>query len=301
MIITVFSASFYCNHNHNKGAFVSFDNKLNPSIQQYYSSALNDTEVTCIFKNIIVFKETASQRLRQEILDKLKEFIVCHKPDLYNHFLQFDKNNTGFISKFELSYCLYLVTGLDISFMTYISSLAKIEANNKINYHDFLDRYLLDAKGISKEWYNSILIKICEKLLLSCSSLTTAFQKFDKNNDGVIDYDEFAGVIKTLNIDISRNQIYELMRYLDEKRENKIYYRQFASKVKVTFSTLKNAASKDQWLKISLSKIGQTLFSMNMPMNEIFDKFDKDKSKYLNEEEFSEAVEVLILMFFYRV
>lgn len=52
MIVTVFSASYYCNDNHNKGAFISFDNKLNPSIQQYYSSALNETEVTCIFKNI---------------------------------------------------------------------------------------------------------------------------------------------------------------------------------------------------------------------------------------------------------
>lgn len=97
------------------------------------------------------------------------------------------------------------------------------------------------------------------------------------------------------------------MVYLDSKRDNKIHYREFADKVKITFSDLKTSNRSDSWIQSSFSKvyyllylfkqIGEALFSTKTPLKQIFDEFDENKDSQLNQEEFIKAIKKFNLDF----
>lgn len=129
LVITIFSASFYCNANNNKGSFLKLDNSLNPQIQQYYSEALDKTDISHKMKSQV-------ENLKNDVLEKLKEIIVTHKADLYEWYQQVDKTKSGYITKYEWAYSLYDTTKLEIPFISYVKKLAKIEKNGKIKYND---------------------------------------------------------------------------------------------------------------------------------------------------------------------
>lgn len=129
LVITIFSASFYCNTNDNKGSFLKLDNSLSPQIQQYYSETLDKTDISHKMKSQV-------EGLKNDVLEKLKEIIVTHKADLYEWYQQVDKTRCGYITKYEWAYSLYDTTKLEIPFISYVKKLAKIEKNGKIKYND---------------------------------------------------------------------------------------------------------------------------------------------------------------------
>lgn len=56
------------------------------------------------------------------------------------------------------------------------------------------------------------------------------YKRFDVNDDGKIEYLEFVAALESLNIGITRSQIYELMGSIDVDKDGCIDFEEFAAR-----------------------------------------------------------------------
>lgn len=111
-LITLFSASYYCGLQTNKGAFLSVGPDLQPEIQQFYAASLAEAtwEVPELLQN---------KRLEDENVKMIIERLVDCKHSLLWQFTICDTEKTGRVSRLDWSKSLRLVLELDIPFLLY--------------------------------------------------------------------------------------------------------------------------------------------------------------------------------------
>lgn len=112
----------------NKGAFITFQQDLEPEVQQFYAENLIDNEFT--YKLI----EQKQQRLEKATLDYIIERIIEEKANLFWYYSQSDVKKTGKVSKLEWATGMKSVLRMDLPFLSYCSKLVEIE-NGLIDYH----------------------------------------------------------------------------------------------------------------------------------------------------------------------
>jgi Ca2+-binding EF-hand superfamily protein/diadenosine tetraphosphatase ApaH/serine/threonine PP2A family protein phosphatase len=220
-LITLFSASYYCGLQTNKGAFLSVGPDLQPEIQQFYAASLAEAtwEVPELLQN---------KRLEDENVKMIIERLVDCKHSLLWQFSICDTEKTGRISRLDWSKSLRLVLELDIPFLLYQNRLAELEPDGTINYSKFLDRYRVELAAGAVEamdrWQEAVISKICEKMFvaLGAGDVNEAFRRFDVDSNGYIEYHEFVSTLRSLNLNLSEQQIYELMAGLDTDRDSRI-------------------------------------------------------------------------------
>lgn len=210
-LITIFSASRYCGTQTNKGAFITFGHDLQPEIQQFYAHAMESTS----FESKADAEEERLATLEEDALRMIIERVCDKKADLYWYFTQHDDKATGECSRLQWSEAMKTVLNLDLPFLHLQQKLCTLtgrNGNNTINYAKFLERYRIQMREEDQGWMKNTIQRVCQKLFQSCSSIEDAFKYFDLNDDGSIEYAEFVQRIKELNVGLTDNQIFELMR-----------------------------------------------------------------------------------------
>ncbi|CAM9129165.1 unnamed protein product [Discosporangium mesarthrocarpum] len=235
-LITLFSASRYCGLQTNKGAFLTVGPDLQPEIQQFYAHSV--TEMS--FDQEKVQREV-EERLEMEAVNMIIERLIDSKPSLYWHYTREDKKKTGRISKVQWANGLKLVLQLDVPFLSYVERLVDVEDDGTINYTKFLERYMVQVNGLNAaHWQDAIVDQICERMFVAMGAgdVGAAFNYFDTDGDGNIEYEEFVNTLKTLDIGLSDDQIFELMRGLDKDCDSTIDLQEFASRFEAVFTRL---------------------------------------------------------------
>ena len=98
---------------------------------------------------------------------------------------------------------------------------AKPEEGELINFNRFLNRFQIQcSKKIFDKWNHYVIFKICEKIFEKFNE-SGAFLEFDKGHEGKISYESFLSTLKSFNVDLSENQIYDLMTSMDENGDGK--------------------------------------------------------------------------------
>ncbi|CAM9947958.1 unnamed protein product [Sphacelaria rigidula] len=92
----------------------------------------------------------------------------------------------------------------------------------------------------SAAWQDAIVDQICERMFVAmgAGNVQAAFEYFDVDGDGNIEYEEFVNTLKGLNIGLSDEQIFELMRGLDKDCDSTIDLQEFASRFEPVFTRL---------------------------------------------------------------
>mmetsp|Transcript_10910 Transcript_10910/g.19271 ORF Transcript_10910/g.19271 Transcript_10910/m.19271 type:complete len:1080 (+) Transcript_10910:403-3642(+) len=233
-LITIFSASRYCGTQTNKGAFIGFGPDLQPEIQQFYAHAVE--------KGSFMSDEERETMLERDAVKMIIENICDKRLDLYWYFTQHDKKHTGRCSRVDWANALCNVLGLDLPFLHYQSHLAEPEDDGSINYTKFLSRFQIVSHQEDSLWQESIVQRICEKLFsLVGANLEEAYQKFDANEDGQIEYEEFVKTLHSLNVGLTDQQMYELMRSVDVDDDAHINFKEFAERFALTFAEVSKA------------------------------------------------------------
>lgn len=136
-LITIFSASCYCNMMTNKGSFINFGTDLQPEIQQFYAQSLVDSS----FAQKIMDKKL--QKLEEDTVKMIVERIIDKKADLYWYFTQVDVKRTGKISRLEWANALKSVLNLDLPFISYAPKLVDMDDKKMIDYSNVYNIILL--------------------------------------------------------------------------------------------------------------------------------------------------------------
>mmetsp|Transcript_28813 Transcript_28813/g.36128 ORF Transcript_28813/g.36128 Transcript_28813/m.36128 type:complete len:885 (+) Transcript_28813:145-2799(+) len=325
-LITLFSASRYCGLQTNKGAFLTIGPELQPEIQQFYAHSVSETH----WEKPNTGESDLEQRLEDNTIELIIERIVDSKPSLYWHFTRQDKKRNGTISRMEWAQGLKLVLQLDLPFLSYQERLAELEPDGTINYGKFLERYRVEMAGMSSDWVENVVDSICEKMFkaMGAGDVDTAFEMFDTDQSGTIEYEEFVNMLKQLDIGLSEQQIFELMRGLDKDNDSVIDPKEFASRFELVFEKMNsdkdgdNDGSKDlaavgaaiyknlgipkvafgilddQSLgKISMERFVTEIHALGVPFSKehlqrIGEKIDTNKDDQISEAEFTDAFKV---------
>jgi protein phosphatase len=123
-----------------------------------------------------------------------------------------------------------LVLELDLPWMAYCDDLADTEPNGCINYSKFLERYRIEMANIDESWKEAVIERICERLFQVANNIEAFYKQFDVNDDGKIEYLEFVSALESLNLGLTRSQIYELMGSIDMDKDGCIDFEEFANR-----------------------------------------------------------------------
>ncbi len=155
------------------------------------------------------------------------------------------------------------VLQISIPWMRLQPWLAEADADGKINYTKFLERYKVHVVGyvqvvvylymyiyldllsfhltfpfltyreLAHLWQDRVIERICSRIYESSGDLRKEFQKYDKDGNGKIDYDEFIEAMKKQKLGLSNDQLYDLMRTLDTDSDNSIDIEEFVERFQV--------------------------------------------------------------------
>lgn len=259
-LLTVFSASRYCGRGTNRGAFVTFESDLTHTVQQFVAGPLSSTapalkpplpsEVPAdayefavplvrgsvapaiatvaadgsAQRHVASASDDASEAAQEEaIRTMLVERIVMNKPDLYFFWSHLDNAGArdGCVSKMEWADGMRTVLNLDLPWLTLLPSLVDAQADGRINYTVFLDRYRIAMREQDLAWMEGIIETACRNLFSAVTSLEAAFELLDVDKSGTIDYEELERGLAKLDLGLSRSQLYELMSSIDSDRDGR--------------------------------------------------------------------------------
>jgi Ca2+-binding EF-hand superfamily protein/diadenosine tetraphosphatase ApaH/serine/threonine PP2A family protein phosphatase len=304
-LITLFSASRYCGTQTNKGAFLTLGRDLQPAIQQFYAHSIQQADFGVSSEDTSTKQGQLEQRLEDDVCAMIIERICDHKPSLYWYFTQHDAERTGTVSRLEWANTLRNVIGIDLPFITYQHLLAEAEEDGNINYAKFLERYQIKMADQHSQWQEGVIANICQKIFqaMGAGNIKQAFQAFDTDGDDYIEYEEFMNTLKELDVGLSEQQIFELMRSVDVDNDSKIDFKEFAERFEVVFNRVNGesaAADLDDWTKASMQRIGTALYAeygdQTGGIAQAFAAFDQDSNKLISFEEFAQGVANLNLL-----
>jgi protein phosphatase len=104
----------------------------------------------------------------------------------------------------------------------------ELTADGTVNYAAFLDRYRVTASD-SAVWQEEVAEQICRKLFHTCANLEEAYKLFDINTDGLIEYHEFVSTLAALDLGLTEDQVFELMRSMDLDCNATVDFKEFIS------------------------------------------------------------------------
>jgi Ca2+-binding EF-hand superfamily protein/diadenosine tetraphosphatase ApaH/serine/threonine PP2A family protein phosphatase len=187
--------------------------------------------------------DAAAQTAQAEAVRKmLMERIFLRKPDLYFFYAAADKASSrdGRVSKLVWADGMRTVLDLELPWLNLCSMLAEAEADGRINYTRFLDRYRIAMRDSDLAWMEGITENVCRRLFSASGNLEESFRKLDEDSNGVIDLDELERGLMRMGLGLSRSQVYEVMSAIDADRDGRIQFGEFARNFKLTWSRLKD-------------------------------------------------------------
>ena len=169
------------------------------------------------------------------------ERVCMRKPDLYFFFSTADKagGRDGRISQSTWADGMRTVLNLDLPWVSLCASLCDFEADGRINYTRFLDRYRIAMRQTDMVWMEAIVERVCEQLYRIAPTLEESFKVWDEDGNGTIEVDELQRGLLSAKLDLSRAQVYEVMSTMDTDRDGRIQLDEFADRFKVTFAAVK--------------------------------------------------------------
>jgi len=204
-------------------------------LQQYYAHSMDDIRIQRPV-DTAEMQEEMKQKMKADMLELIVERIVDLRPQLYEAFCSLDPQNAGLVTRMEWAKVMQNTTDPGLPFLALQPDLCDVDADGNVDYSAFLERYVVTFTSMDgakvENWADGVLDEICRKLYttMGTQSVKEAFAVVDADSSGAIDQAEFAAIIQQLDIGLSDVQVGELMRGLDQNKDQKVDLGEFADR-----------------------------------------------------------------------
>lgn len=238
-VVTLFSASYYCGKNENRGAIAVFENGSTKSIKyiQYCADPL------AAQRTPEDEADMAARTVRQT-LQKLAETIYHKRYKLLMGFSKLDVDFDGVISIGDWVKVLESVIKIDLKWSDLWTELFApkdvLPVPTSLRYREFLNRFslALDAKML-RLWNHQqefVASNVCSKVLSKFSDLRSAFDHFThQNNKQFILCAEFCQMLLDAEIGLSRNAAADFTFSVDINMSGTISFEEFVKRFRRHF------------------------------------------------------------------
>ena len=207
-LITVFSASNYCGRIGNTGGTMLLTPSLDYQLMEHWSPSLDELaqieaeeEAASALGSEPAqppgpvqlrrqFSADAELMMESDVLEKLKDLICAHTPELRHYYEEADVSVVGTVSVAVWADGLRKICrgGAALPWEDYANHLAtRSGGDDVINYRTFLARYRV-SPGSDCGWQSRLLSNLYAKL--SKQSLGETFALLDVNQDGMVSFNE---------------------------------------------------------------------------------------------------------------
>lgn len=278
-VITVFSASRYCNKNDNFGAYLLIkpEHPLQPEIHRYRADACPGLMAEFSFPALVT-----------DVLRQLSERIYDNRAVLEQLFAAYEEQ--PFISRVQWAEAMKQGLRLpDVPFLLLQKNLVPLESDGRIDWRKYLNRFQMKVQAkLVDQLASSSIWQVCQELYARSDDLKLVFQSFDANNDGVLDRPEFIGALSSLDLGISSAQIEEVFSILDRNQDGTINLEEFADTFRPLYTKITDSLTSD--IHDILKDLSRLMRKQSKTVKQAFVMFDTDGSGRLSYEELVNAL-----------
>lgn len=237
-VLTVFSASVYCGANDNKGAVAIYDSRLGvlppakPRVETYYAIATSNTSDVC----------------RQKTVDIIRRdfFLLRHR--FIAAFEQEDAAGEGYVTVDQFVRVMQRVIDCPLRWDVLWPYFATTDDNGLINYSEWLAEYRMRLNdSFLAEWIEDVAVQVCKKMIKHHGSLQKSFADMDTDGSNDISYQEFSTALRSYDLGLSDENIFDLFQSLDTSQNGRIEFDEFADRFARLFHKLRYSTVPHEW------------------------------------------------------
>ncbi|KNC52834.1 serine/threonine protein phosphatase [Thecamonas trahens ATCC 50062] len=220
----------------------------------------------------------------QDIINKVnrKIYETCRTAEAA--FQYFDADGDGVISCSE---CASTLLALDIGlndrqiyeFMRSVDS----DMDNSVSLAEFRSRFevvFASDGSVSDDWAQTLVNEIGKRLFEHEADLSEIFHKFDADESGTVDIEEFGRIVKYLGYTLTPEEHDRLMAFVDTDGSGHLDYEEWLAAFAVV-----DAADSTHWQENVMQQINSVLYRNKDHLQRMFNIFDVEDQGVLPPED----------------
>ncbi|CAD8059172.1 unnamed protein product [Paramecium sonneborni] len=228
----------------------------------------------------------------QRILAQIQKIVQNKGLDVFDQFQKYDQDSGGSLDFQEFfSFLIQLdprLTGKEIKLLF---DKMDINQDKSIGYEEF-KRFFFDYDYVKEDFAERIIIDLREIIRANKLKVEEIFQKYDKDQMGDLDFEEFSLMIKEIAKDIKEEDIQAIFDKFDTNNDRNINIDEFKDKLIVKNDYQKNKI-KDDLIQNFIKELRRIVFENKVEVELIFKNFAKSMREEMNQIEFSKLCSVI--------
>jgi len=268
-VLTVFSASVYCGANDNKGAVAIYDSAKHilppekPIVENYYAIATSNTSDVC----------------RQKTMDIIRRDFFLFRHRLIDEFEQEDKEGEGYVTVEQFENVMQRVIDCPLQWDVLWPYFATTDYNGKINYSEWLSEYRMTLNdSFLAEWVEDVASQVCKKMIKQHGDLQKSFSMIDTDGSRDISYQEFSTALRSYNLGLADENIFDLFQSLDTSQNGRIDFEEFADRFARLFHKLRYSIIPQEWCEKQVLLINKLFIERYGSIEDAFIALDESQA-----------------------
>jgi len=333
-LVTLFTASDYCGYTGNSGAVLVLNSDLSYVLLEHMAwmrdgefsnSKLPDRPEYWCYEGEAINPSGARERsfdepraptspagrsrteIEKNIAAKLKTQVMVNKDALFQYWSRADTGRPVpgrvSLSLWQAGICKVLDLGDNLPWdevQELILERGDMPDHNSVDYRRFITSCTQavtkpSSGSINEEVKRQVINKFYETIIRSDFTLRETLSKFDRDGDGQVSVDELRQYLYEAHSDLPEVQIDAILRGMSLETGQALTLDKFLSRFQVVYKD-SNAGRLPKEITSMLTEVGRRLLKHGSRV-EVFERIDQDGNGYVEEREFSMALDQMGLPF----